>query len=126
MKQNIKVAKKLIKLAKSLIAEQNIADKEGYYENFTGIIKWKEINGKVINATFKLVNDMNYDIIWERGTWESNTIYGSTWKNGVWKDGQWVDGTWFNGVWEKGVWEYGEDKNRNEHGKDDSPDKWEY
>ena len=30
------------------------------------------------------------------------------------------------GYFKKGVWEYGEDKNRNEHGKDDSPDKWEY
>ena len=54
-------------LQKRTIANnQNIANEEGMYKNFTGIIEWKEINGKVINATFKLVTGMNYDIIWER------------------------------------------------------------
>lgn len=149
MNKNVKIAKELIKLAKSLVATQNIANQEGEYKNFTGKIDWKGINGKVINATFKLVTGMNYDIIWERGTWfngvwkngywkdgvwergtwESTTIFGSTWKNGFWKDGQWVNGTWFNGVWERGVWQggkwfYGKDKHNNEHEKGDSPDKW--
>ena len=204
MKQNIKVAKELVKLAKNLIAldeegdgsgfqmlhdyeklknmNDKIANKERLYRNFSGVIKWGQISGTVKNATFALVlRGAGYDNkcvdwysgtwkdgyfygtwkdgtwengefcgawedgtwengefcygSWKNGTWKNGTLayvnwYGGTWKNGTlkdstWIDGLWQDGLWQDGVWQDGVWEKGKDKNRNEHGKDDSPDKWE-
>ena len=77
-----RISRELVSIAReinTIANNQNIANEEGMYKNFTGIIEWKEINGKVINATFKLVTGMNYDIIWERGTW-----FNGVWENGVW------------------------------------------
>ena len=81
---------------------------------------------------------------WDNGTWKNGYFLGSIWEDGIWKngtfkedcrEGQWLNGTWENGTWKSGhwydgtwkdgTWEYGEDKDLNEHGKGDSPDKWE-
>ena len=94
MKQEVNIANELLKLAKSLVAEQpNIANTKGNYENFTGQIDWRGIKGTVKNATFKLMGGAK-SINWFDGIWEE----------GKWIDGNWKDGTWKNGIWEKGIW----------------------
>ena len=129
MKNNTKVAKELVRIAKSLIAfdgqdglpilqEQDInqhngiADKPGEYENFTGIIKFGGIFGHVKNATFSLIPKEldNCLIFWQKGTWENGlwqprkSLYKKCiWENGTWKDGTMENTAWMNGTWEDGV-----------------------
>ena len=83
------------------------------------------------NGTWK--NGVFKGSIWNGGTWENGTFVeynregqwnGGTWENGTWDSGHWYDGIWKDGTWKDGTWEEGRDKNHNEHGKDDSPDKW--
>ena len=127
---NIKVVKELVKIAKSLIAEQNIANQKGDYNNFTGIIQWGKSFGTVTDAYFSLVNNgiILFDSgIWENGTWEqkddNSGYFQATWKNGIWKAGFfgnqdggrgiWENGTWYNGCfagerWENGQWKNGQ------------------
>ena len=128
MDKNIKIAKQLVRLAKSLVAIDEegdgsgfqvfhdmdnygikdggkIADKPGKYKNFTGTIEYKGISGTVRNATFELLDEDEtegidwYDGIWENGVWDAGTWYNGTWKNGKWKAGTWFKGTWENGRW---------------------------
>ena len=128
MNKNVKIAKELIKLAKSLVAKQNIANKEGRYEDFTGTIDWKGTKGKVEDATFELTNDVKCLVLWEGGNWlngywksghwEWGFFTEGTWQDGIWQDGVWIgygvwkNGTWENGnfnggIWENGTWENG-------------------
>lgn len=107
MDRNVKVAKELVKLAKSLLASENVAKKKGKYEHFTGSIDWKGSTGIVMDATFELVADGSiywYDGTWMMGTWITGRWYGGTWKNGTWKGGQFHKGLWENGTWENGIW----------------------
>ena len=69
MNNNMKVAKELVKIAKSLIAESNVANQEGEYENFTGTIDWHGTKAQVEDATFWLFDDGS--ITWYNGTWKS-------------------------------------------------------
>jgi len=149
MMDNRKIAKELNRIAKTLVSN-NVANNDGLYKNFTGIIDWNESTGKVSKATFELSNEKGiiwHDGIWHNGvwdkgwwqdgTWKKGTWYNGTWKDGTWKDGTWRDGIWKDGTWEKGnwkdgIWEYGtwekgnwvkgEDKRGVEHL--DSPDNW--
>ena len=131
MDKNIKIARELVKLAKSLVAEENIANQAGEYKDFIGKIQWKGISGTVKNATFELKDDT---IIWHNGIWEYGSWYKGTWEDGVWTKGTWEYGTWKNGVWfsgmwrhgiwEGGEWVFGKDGNNEPHRKGDSPDKW--
>lgn len=129
-KQNTKIAKELVKIAKSLVSEQNVANQDGEYKNFTGTIDYPRltIKARVKDANFKLSGRFFefYDgiwingklrwssTIWHNGTWESGRFTGE-WKNGVWEDGifngVWRNGTWkdgvFEGIWQNGTWEYG-------------------
>lgn len=71
---------------------------------------------------------------WENGTWKNGEFLNGVWEDGIWKDGTWKDsvwknGHWYGGIWDNGYWydglcEKGKDKDYNEYGKDDSPDKW--
>ena len=142
MNKNTKIAKELVKIAKSLIAEQNIANQQGEYKNFTGQIDFGDTKGTVSNATFILKEVIGFpwkQVVWKDGTWEDGTWCNGTWRNGTWKkgtwrDGYWVEGTWKNGtwqdglwgegIWEGGIWEWGPDMTGHDHLKDDSPDKW--
>lgn len=104
----IKVAKELVKLAKSLVAEQNIANQEGMYENFTGSIDWGGTNGTVTNASFKLKKQGGWQkIYWYDGVWENGYAAGMNWFDGIWKRGIWETGIWNNGTWESGTWKHG-------------------
>ena len=145
MNKNIKVAKQLVKLAKNLIAldeegdgsgfqllhdyekltniTAKIADKEGDYENFSGIIRWGHISGTVKNATFSIYIDGSQesiwwydgtwkngtfsDGIWDKGIWENGTFQHSYWKNGLWKNGTFQDSTWDEGIWNNGYCQNG-------------------
>ena len=127
MDKNVKIAKELVKLAKSLVAgDYDIADKEGRYENFTGAVKWMGTDGHVENATFDLSTGGHYvywengtwkdgtlkDVIWENGTFDNGSIYDAIWENGVWNNGEfygsiWSKGTWNGGTWKDGIWHYG-------------------
>ena len=95
MKENIKIAKELVKVAKQLVIAGNVANKEGIYKYFTGKIDWKGTTGNVSGAIFELNSK---GIIWYSGTW-----FNGTWSNGTWKDGQWHNGTWKNGNWYRGT-----------------------
>ena len=129
MKQNIKVAKQLVKLAKNLIAldeegdgsgfqmqhdyekltniTDKIADKEGYYENFSGIIRWGSTSGTVKNADFSIYVDNSYEMItWRDGTWKDGTFKWSLWQKGIWNNGDFQDGDWWTGTWKNGTWKY--------------------
>jgi len=108
-----RIAKELVRIARDLVSNDprvagrnEVADTEGEYKNFTGIIKWGKSNGKVKNATFKLKNDgiLWLDGTWENGTWKSGAWKKGTWKNGTWKNGWWYNGTWYDGTWEDGAW----------------------
>lgn len=63
-------------------------------------------------------------IIWYDGTWKNGILKEGLWKGGTWENGVWNDGTWKGGTWKNGTWKHGEDKDKKEHGKGDSPDKW--
>ena len=54
MKENIKIAKELVKVAKQLVIAGNVANKEGIYKYFTGKIDWKGTTGNVSGANFEL------------------------------------------------------------------------
>lgn len=84
-----------------------IADKEGWYRDFTGEIRHGDTNGHVEHATFELMCQNGKEIYWVDGTWRKGTFGG----NSVWLDGTWNDGTWLNGTWHKGVWKDGEWRN---------------
>jgi len=64
----IKVARSLVRLAKSLVAAGDVADNPGDYEDFTGTIKWGKTNCKVENATFTL-GPQKGRFVWHKGTW---------------------------------------------------------
>jgi hypothetical protein len=134
MNKNVKIAKELVNLAKSLIALDEEGDGGGFqvlhdidsfnmktvyqpgkYKNFTGTIDTTATRngatkGEVSNATFDIEEDGG--IIWWNGTWKSG-VFGaqsddkSIWNNGVWKDGTFKNGSWRNGTWENGI--FGED-----------------
>ena len=128
MSNNIRIAKELVRLAKSLVAEE-VADKEGEYKDFTGKISWGNTQGSVQDATFELSSGGD-PIIWKEGRWEDGTWAKGTWENGAWvkgtwKDGTWKGGTWFGGTWKGGDWEDGFDGRRKNHPAGDSPDNWE-
>lgn len=118
--KNIKLAKKLVKIAKSLIAEQNIANQEGKYTDFTGTIDWHGTKAQVENATFYLF--CNGSITWQNGTWKKGEFRLGQWMNGTWQNGTFKGGTWDKGIWKNGTWYWGHDKYYNV--KSDSPDKW--
>ena len=144
MDKNVKIAKELVKLAKSLMAEENVANQPGHYENFTGRIQYKDSFGTVTRATFELKDDTDESIVWKNGIWERGAWHGGiwekghwengiwwdgTWKKGTWSDGKWLGGTWENGewlsgTWKGGIWKTGRDSNMEVHLKGDSPDKW--
>ena len=134
MNRNIRVAKDLIRLAKSLVAEESVADQEGKYKGFTGRIEWKGTSGSVENATFELVDDSLCLVKWHGGTWNDGYWLSGAWENGMWKDGWWYNGTWHKGTWENGnwidgiwrngEWKGGKDCRDNFHPEGDSPDKW--
>lgn len=88
MNKNVKIAKELLKLAKNLVADENIADKAGKYENFTGKIVWKDIDGEVENATFELIDNV---------FWKFMEFEKGTWKNGVAKESSFEACHWLNG-----------------------------
>ena len=126
MKNEIKIAKELVKLAKNLVGfdvtidddsstgdyelkNNSVADKPGKYENFTGTIEWNKTYGKVKNATFELGNGDNifndkFGFIWYDGIWEKGNWCGGIWKKGTWKHGTWQLGRWEGGTWESGTW----------------------
>ena len=108
---NLKIARELNKIAKELVAGENVANQQGKYKNFTGTIDWQGTKGQVRNATFSLdkYGIYWYDGTWEQGTWEQGTWeygtwQGGTWKNGRWNIGYWDGGTWKNGTWNNGYW----------------------
>ena len=134
--KNVIIAKKLIKIAKTLVSSNQVADQEGEYTNFTGYIDWKgSCQADVKNADFTLVSYKEFGGVyggiiwhngifekgyfgfgtWEKGTWQDGNFYRGVWKNGTWKDGSfqgesdgvWSDGTWENGTWLNGTWENG-------------------
>ena len=131
MNKNVRIAKKLMKLAKSLIgfdgqdglpvlddddidnySQNKIADKPGKYENFTGQIDWEGTKGKVKNAYFYLSDYSSckiifYEVTWIDGTWTDGAWENGNWKDGIWKEGLWKNGTWKNGIWENGHWNNG-------------------
>ena len=109
MNKNVKIARELIKIAKCLVAEENVADKPGKYEHFTGKIGWMGTIGNVTNATFTLQKSdrFHYGIWWYGGTWNSGFWDNGVWKDGTWIDGQRIDGTWNGGTWEGGDWKGG-------------------
>ena len=129
MMNNKRIASELNRIAKGLVSSGEVANTEGEYKKFTGNIKWRGSQGKVRNATFKLVRD---GIIWEDGIWERGIWKDGVWKDGVWKWGDWEDGrwergiwkdgTWMKGTWKRGKWEYGLNKQGEEHL--DSPNNW--
>ena len=131
MDKNIKIAKQLVRLAKSLVAIDEegdgnfsgIADKPGKYENFTGTIRWMGTVGNVTNATFNLQKSDRfhhgiwwYHDTWNNGIWDNGLWDYGIWKDGTWIDGQWIDGTWEDGTWEDGTWEGGDWKGGNWRG----------
>ena len=91
---NIRIARELNCIAKSLIAGDDIADHPGSYTRFTGIIDFKNNYATVKNATFKLDN---YGIDWQDGIWLDGTWQNGYWQDGIWKKGDWKSGTWQNG-----------------------------
>ena len=121
MDRNVKIAKELVKLAKSLIMadneddrrlfdfpiaspEEGVANQPGDYDNFTGRIEFGNNSGEVQSATFKLLEDGN-TIQWTKGTWLNGTwSNGGYFGGGTWKNGTWNGGDFFNGVWENGTW----------------------
>lgn len=125
--KNIKVAKELVRIAKSLVDQSNIANKPGKYENFTGTIDWGngKVKGEVSGANFELISSRKYKsasyinvvtlIKWHSGTWENGDFAFGIWENGAWKNGNfnglWLDGTWengsFTGTWKGGTWKNG-------------------
>ena len=105
MNKNVKIAKQLVKLAKTLVAEENIASSVGKYEDFTGDIRLGRTSGKVENATFELRS--GGEVWWENGVWIDGTWQGGVWHNGTWKDGTWEYGAWEHGIWENGTWKGG-------------------
>ena len=134
MDKNIKIAKQLVRLAKSLVAIDEegdgsgfqvfhdldnygikdggkIADKSGKYKNFTGTIEQKGISGTGRNATFELLDETAgidwYDGIWENGVWDAGTWYNGTWKNGEWKAGTWENGRWTSASSWRSRWKNG-------------------
>ena len=120
MNKNIKIAKELVRIAKSLVAWNiNIANHPGKYKNFTGKIEYNQSNGWATNATFEIPvmkKQGQYQIIWYNGTWQGD-FFHSLWKNGTWKGGRfhvgtfekgtWERGSWYNGVWKGGTWKDG-------------------
>ena len=115
MNKNVKIARELIKIAKSLVAEENVADKPGKYEHFTGKIGWMGTIGNVTNATFTLQKSDRFHcgIWWYSGTWNSGFWDNGVWEYGTWKDGTWIDGQWIDGTWNGGTWEGGDWKGGN-------------
>jgi hypothetical protein len=110
MNKNVKIAKELVKLAKSLVADDvRVADKIGEeYKDFTGWIKYNGEKVYVCRATFKLEWYKEWTrIIWEDGEWCDGVWCDGIWKNGTWDDGRWIDGIWKNGTWRNGTWEDG-------------------
>lgn len=53
---------------------ENIANKPGKYEKFTGTISWMGIEAKVRDAMFELKENESESIIWKIGTWEAGTL----------------------------------------------------
>lgn len=87
-----------------------IANAEGQYENFTGMILYGGTEAYVENASFLLESHrFSGNIInWYDGTWIDGTASGMCWVKGEWMNGVWKNGLWWNGTWHNGTWEYGQ------------------
>ena len=94
-----------------------IADKEGWYRDFTGEIRHGDTQGHVEHATFELSDETNdviemiangrdglRNVYWKDGTWINGTWGGGEWTQGTWRNGTWLTGTWPNGLWQDGMW----------------------
>lgn len=115
------ISKELLKIAREinkLASDQNIANEEGMYKNFTGTIDWGETQGQVRNATFRL-NDYAKDksVSFENGVWQNGTMHYGVFKNGTWKNGtaKGVD-FWHHAIWEKGIFDIAKDRYGNVSG----------
>lgn len=83
---------KILKVKITKVDAEEVANKPGKYENFTGKIDFKGSKGNVQKANFSLYP--NGFIDWN----------GGTWVDGVWQDGIWDGGKWLKGTWKKGTW----------------------
>lgn len=101
-----------------------VANREGEYKNFSGLVEWKKSKGRVANATFKLGQFGYYSIIWNKGIFKGGKLFrvdwrGGTFERGILNDSLWRRGTWKNGTWLKN-WVY--DKNSLSYGEErDTP-----
>ena len=120
MKQNVKIAKELVKLAKNLVGD--IWEGEPKYIDTDARKEFKNVTGKiqlkkgwiiqVKNATFDYYyNNKYFPIIWKSGDWENGTWKGGYWWGGTWEDGIWEFGEWKGGYWQGGTWENGDWEN---------------
>lgn len=97
------------------------AGTQGYYENYSGEVRWKENVFTVKNADFEL-NNHGGGVFFNNGTivygtvkgihvvncvWKKGKFTYGIWENGTWEGGDWIDGTWLDGVWEDGTWDGG-------------------
>ena len=118
MNRNMKIARQLVKIAKSLGAFENVIEEgeEVDLYNYTGKINTNDIKGEVNNAKFSIDEISGFSFF--KGEWLNGTVdgqaswYGGTWNNGIWEGNVWKNGTWKNGTWksgffEGGVWENG-------------------
>lgn len=126
---SIRIAKALIRLARTLVAYRtpSIDPGEltrayfvgGTYTNVTGEFKHPTVHGywaNIENATFTITST---GLDWKSGTWVKGT-----WHDGIWRGGTWKSGKWLGGTWMRGEWIFGYDRNNMKHGKGDSPDLW--
>jgi len=93
----------------------NVANKDGLYENFTGVIEWGRTKGEVRNATFDLFTSNDggaFFVTWHDGTWVNGILADATWWKGTWLNGTLIDSAWDRGEWMNGIcknvtWDYG-------------------
>lgn len=116
----------------------------GRYANFTGWVKYDDVNFYIKDGELEVGDSIFHSIIINGGTItkghikkatinqvifkgdtiEKSTWYDGTWQSGTWFSGEWLGGVWLGGIWHDGDWYRGYDKYGSHHGKDDSPDKW--
>lgn len=75
------IQNELIKVARELC----VANCDGKYENFTGIIDLQFVHAKVKNATFLISGKY---VFWEKGTWLEGDGYHVEWKDGLFIKGE--------------------------------------
>ena len=133
MDKNVRIAKELVKLAKYMIASNqselnrlyNDVD-FGYEENPYGYglgkrYSFKDYTGKIDLTIYNPSDDeyVPFNMEFKNATFD---IGYSQLEHSFYID--WIDGVWIDGTWDDGYWMHGYDKLGNEHGQDDSPDKW--